>query len=198
MESFSREDYEAKDKVFYSALISAWINTRVERDKQLLGLSATAIGLLVTLLRTVGVLNLLQLWFYGVALFTFLVSIFSIMCILSKNAEHIENLLDHSEAESKTLISLDKIALISFVTGMILIVIIGIHSAFINLTEKGTSMSSNISRKDPHVVERSLNGFGKLRPQPPKDASANSSTTSESNTSGSNGSGNKSESNSSS
>jgi hypothetical protein len=38
MESLNQDDYEAKEKMFYSAMISAWLNTKIERDKQLLGL----------------------------------------------------------------------------------------------------------------------------------------------------------------
>ncbi|MGV2389941.1 MAG UNVERIFIED_CONTAM: hypothetical protein LVR29_21790 [Microcystis novacekii LVE1205-3] len=84
MESSDKEDYEAKQKVFYSAMITAWLNTRLERDKQLLGLSVTAIGLLVTLLRTVGVSSLLQIILFGVALFAFLITVVSVIYILGE------------------------------------------------------------------------------------------------------------------
>ena len=138
MESLDKEDYEAKSRAFYSASISAWFNTRLERDKQLLGLSVTAIGLLVTLLRTGGVANLLEIIFFGLALFAFLITVISVICILDENATHIESILDGSKNESKTLMCLDKVAGFSFFIGMILIVIIGMYSAAINLHTKGT------------------------------------------------------------
>jgi nucleoid-associated protein YejK len=78
MESSDKEDYEAKQKAFYSAMIAAWLNTRLERDKQLLGLSVTAIGLLVTLLRTVGVSSLLQIILW----------LFSFLCGSKKNRDN--------------------------------------------------------------------------------------------------------------
>ncbi|WP_071188582.1 hypothetical protein [Trichormus sp. NMC-1] len=172
MESLNKEEYEAKDRAFYSAMISAWLNTRIERDKQLLGLSSTAIGLLVTLLRTVGVSNLWQMALFGFALLFFLITVIAVICILDRNASHIEKMLVESETQDKGLEFLDKIAEISFIFGMILVVIIGISSAKINLNEKKVSM--NLERQlnkqyHIHVGEKSWNGLEKLRPQPPKE-----------------------------
>jgi hypothetical protein len=196
MESSDKEDYEAKEKAFYNAMISAWLNTRLERDKQLLGLSVTAIGLLVTLLRTVGVSNCLQVVFFCLALSAFLITVISVIYILGENSTHIEKVLENSETESKTLTRLDKAAGISFILGMVLIVIIGIHSAVINLSEKGASMSqgksSDTQRQSVTTEQRSLNGVAKLRPQPPSDSrttpnSANLPATSKGNGSGNTG-----------
>ncbi|MBD2621279.1 hypothetical protein H6G48_06155 [Microcystis flos-aquae FACHB-1344] len=93
MESSDKEDYEAKEKAFYSAMIAAWLTTRLERDKQLLGLSVTAIGLLVTLLRTVGVSIPLQIILFGLALFAFLITVVLVIYILGENSTHIEKIL---------------------------------------------------------------------------------------------------------
>jgi hypothetical protein len=184
MESLDKEEYEANNKAFYSAMISAWLNTRLERDKQLLGLSVTAIGLLVTLLKTFGVSDLVQLVPFGFAFFAFLTTVISVLCILGENAAHIEKTLDGSSAESKVLILLDKIAGISFVTGIILIVIIGMCSALINLNEEEIGMSQENS-SDPHPQTMqcgdSWNGVAKLRPQPPKAAQTSPDTTPASN-----------------
>ena len=194
MESSDKEDYEAKEKAFYNAMISAWLNTRLERDKQLLGLSVTAIGLLVTLLRTVGVSNCLQIVFFCLALSAFLITVISVIYILGENSTHNEKVLENSETESKTLTRLDKAAGISFILGMVLIVIIGIHSAVINLSEKGTSMSqgkSSDTQRQSVEVKESWSGVAKLRPQPPRNSQtpspANPSATSDGNGSGSAG-----------
>ena len=45
----------AKEVAYYTALVDAWINTKMERDKSLLSLATAGIGLLVTLLTTVGI-----------------------------------------------------------------------------------------------------------------------------------------------
>lgn len=179
MESLNKEDYEAKEKVFYSAMISAWLNTRLERDKQLLGLSVTAIGLLVTLLRTVGVSNFVELVLFSFALLAFLVTVIAVIYILQENAGHIERMLDKSENESKILTFLDKFASISFVIGMLLIVLIGVNSAFINLSKQGETMSQE-KQSDTHrqtVNNDSWNGIANLKPQPPKETPPIPSTT---------------------
>src|SRR4028119_718183 len=106
----NKEDYEAKNKIFYGTMISASLTTQIERDKQLLTLSSSAIGLLVTLLRTVGVSNLLQVVFFGIALIAFLVTVISVLDILSKNATYIDEMLDGCRTESKYLIFLDRVA----------------------------------------------------------------------------------------
>jgi hypothetical protein len=168
MESLDKDDYEAKDRLFYGAMVGAWLNTRLERDKQLLSLSVTAIGLLVTLLRTVGVSNLSQIVLFGFALFAFLITVISVVYIMGENSKHIEELLNSSETESRFLMVLDRTAGISFVIGMMLIVIIGIHSAAINLNEKGTIMSQE--KNHDSRFDDSVNGVSKLRPQPPKSA----------------------------
>ncbi|MBP0021870.1 MAG: hypothetical protein J7647_30475 [Cyanobacteria bacterium SBLK] len=136
MESSSQDDYEAKEKVFYSAMISAWLNTKMERDKQLLGLSATAIGLLVTLLRTTNVNNVSQIIIFGLAMFFFLMTVIAVLGILDQNSKHIEKTLDNRDVNHKTLKYLDKIAECSFIIGMALIVIIGIQTAILSLDKK--------------------------------------------------------------
>jgi hypothetical protein len=170
MESLDEDDYKAKSKLFYSAMISAWLNTRLERDKQLLGLSATSIGLLVTLLRTVGVSSRLQIVFFALALFAFLTTLISVVYILGENSTHIENLLAGSETKRKSLTVLDTVAGISFIMGIMLVITIGIHSAVVNLNDKGIAMSQEQIRniRIERVQNDSLNGADKLRPQPPK------------------------------
>jgi len=84
-------------------MISAWLNTKLERDKQLLSLSTSAIGLLVTLLRTVGVSNFSQVLIFSAALIAFLFTVISVIWILGKNANHIEEMLNGSETESRHL-----------------------------------------------------------------------------------------------
>lgn len=177
----NKEDYEAKDRAFYSAMISAWLNTKLERDKQLLTLSTSAIGLLVTLLRTVGVSNFSQILLFGAALIAFLFTVISVIWILGKNANHIEQMLNGSETESRHLAFLDRVATISFIMGMVMVVIIGMYSAKISLIEKGTNMNQdnivNTHRESVKTNNDSWNGVHKLRPQPPKAVETNSTTT---------------------
>src|SRR4028119_1019749 len=177
------EDYEAKDRLFYSAMINAWLQTKIERDKQLLTLSSSAIGLLVTLLRTVGVSSWLQIALFSAALFAFLVTVISILIILGKNATRIQEALNGSETRNRALALLDEVATISFIMGMIMVVIIGIYSATSSLDEKGTNMNKDNIGNTPRQSGQSVgtnrdswNDVHKLRPQPPKVSETNSAT----------------------
>ena len=90
-------------------------------------------------------------------------------------------MLDSSENESRTLKLLDKSAEIGFVVGMILIVIIGIHSALISLNGKGATMSQEklTDTNCQNVVNKySWNGISKLRPHLPQPVQTNPDTTS--------------------
>lgn len=170
-ENLQQKEYIEKEKAFYSAMVSAWINTRIEKDKQLLTLSVTAIGVLVTLLRTLGVSNFTQLLLFSFALLSFLITVISIICILDRNALHIEKILKENQTQDKWLEFLDKIAAISFVFGIILVVIIGISSTRLNLSEKQVTMSQEQHRNKQHQQweeKHSMTGVSKLRPQPPK------------------------------
>lgn len=158
-------------------MISAWINSKMERDKQLLGLSASGIGLLVTLLRTVGASNKLQIVCFCLALICFLITVILVICILDQNSKHIEEILNNSKTqESKVLQYLDHIAAISFVVAMVSIIIIGFSISLSNLSEKENTMSkeqqnnnqAKFTKTENDVSEFSLNGIANLRPQSPE------------------------------
>jgi hypothetical protein len=86
--------------------------------------------------------------------------------VLDRNALHIEKILSENQTQDEILIVLDKIAGFSFMIGIILVVIIGINSAAVNLSDKKVSMNQeqNQQREEKH----NMNGVSKLRPQPPK------------------------------
>lgn len=172
MENVDAEEYKARDRIFYTAMVNAWLNTKLELDKQLLGLSVTAIGLLVTLLRTLGVSSSQQLYLFAGTLFSFLVTIISVFLILGMNAKHIEKTLsNNNHQDEKSLTFLDKIALVSFCSGMVLVVIIGISSSVIQSNSQGENMSKNPENKivnqagQTTINNDSWNGVSKLRPQ---------------------------------
>ncbi|MGC9491547.1 hypothetical protein, partial [Vibrio genomosp. F10] len=81
-----------KEVEFYAATVGAWLNTKFELDKSLLTLSTGAIGLLVTLLTTVGASSVEGLVLYFVALLCFLVCVISILLVFKRNAKHLEGI----------------------------------------------------------------------------------------------------------
>ncbi len=64
----------AKEVAFFSAVVGAWIETRMEKDKTLLSLATAGIGLLVTLLTAVGPSSVHELWLYAGAGASFIIA----------------------------------------------------------------------------------------------------------------------------
>jgi hypothetical protein len=175
----NQED-QAKNKVSPGVLVSAMFNTQLERDKQLLTLSSSAIALLVTLLRTVGVSNLLQIGFFSIALLAFLLTVILVLEILKKNGNYIEQILQGSGSENK-YIFLDQLATFSFIIGIVMVIVIGIDSARISLIEKEMKMNkNNIGNTHLESVQTNNDSWGnpyKLSPEAPKGVDTNSVTT---------------------
>ncbi|WP_016951134.1 hypothetical protein [Anabaena sp. PCC 7108] len=102
-----------------------------------------------------------------------MITVISIIYILDRNALHIEKILSENQTQDKILMLLDKIAELGFITGIILVVIIGINSATLNLSEKKTSMSQEQHLNKQHQQreeKHSMSGASQLRPQSPKPA----------------------------
>jgi hypothetical protein len=91
------KELEGKNVAYYSVLLTAWIQTRMERDKTLVTLSAAGIGLLVTILSTSGVKSSLQLAFFVGSFAGFLITIWSCVQIYQRNSLHIEQEIRGSE-----------------------------------------------------------------------------------------------------
>ena len=122
-------ELEGKNVAYYSVLLTAWIQTRMERDKTLVTLSAAAIGLLVTILSTAGVKSLLQLAFFAGSFIGFLTTIWSCIQIYQRNSLHIEQEIRRSEEKKDfNLEQFDRVSLWAFFIGVTCAVGIGIVS----------------------------------------------------------------------
>lgn len=89
------------DPEYRTALVNAWITVRLEEDKTLVALSSAGIGLLVTLLTTLGLLRLWYIPLYLLAFSGFFLSICNGLIILRENAKHIELILGGDKAKCK-------------------------------------------------------------------------------------------------
>ncbi|ROV61700.1 hypothetical protein EGH82_03815 [Vibrio ponticus] len=155
-----------KEVEFYAATVGAWLNTKFELDKSLLTLSTGAIGLLVTLLTTIGASSIEGLVLYFAALLSFLACVVSILLVFKRNAKHLESIVQGSEANDSWLQFLDLSAAISFVLGVFLTLIIGGTTAMNQYIEKEIKMT----KKDSTIVHNvavgdSINGLNSMRPQ---------------------------------
>lgn len=199
---------QQKDVEFYAASVNAWYSSALEHDKSLFSLSAGGIGLLITLLTTIGISSWIVLWLYAAALLAFIACLTSILMVFSNNKKHIEMIINNGpDVEDPLLKNLDNISLISFGIGAVLSAAIGISSAATSFNKQESKMATNSDSKKPATtptktrgyaqdsyqgvasLQKSFTGAGKLQPQPvasapapapaaPNQTSANNASTS--------------------
>lgn len=189
-------EFEGKNVAHYSVMLQAWVDTRMERDRTIVTLSAAAIGLLATILTTVGVMHSGQIYLYGFAFIGFLVATVLSLLIYHRNSIHIEGALKGTSEQDPVLTHYDKAQMASFIGGAVLAAWIGIDSAIVRLkgdttvNDKAnspthqTSVTTNdslhgISRLVPQDATRSLNGIANLAPQAPTQQPSASSAQSQ-------------------
>ena len=157
-----------KDKAFVNASISAWFESRFEKDKSLLYISTAAIGLIFNMsVKTEQMSSCLIL----VAIFSssfFLVTIVSVLLIFTFNGRYLERILNDNldnleNSDNLMLKALDIISTTSFIFGVILIFLSSL--AYLNdLREGVNTMSSkkndviNLIPGPDGTVNNSLNG----------------------------------------
>jgi len=126
-------EVEGKRIAYYSALVQAWIQTRMERDKTLCTLSAAGIGLLVTLLTTIGVHFKWEFIPYALAFLGFFVTIWCTIKIYRKNSKYIESIVKESGEEEPSLAKLDRCAEYAFIFAAVCAGAIGFIAAWYQL-----------------------------------------------------------------
>ena len=179
-------ELEGKNVAFYSVMLQSWLDTRMEKDWTLVTLSAAGIGLLITILTTVGVKHYWELSLYLGAAAGFGFSIWTNLEIFEINASHIEKIIRGTESSSPTLERHDKLALRGFMLGTAFFIALGISASIGQLQGKRAkamekSGKSSISTEAqaaklnsptaPAGVQssaqerRSFSGVGALRPE---------------------------------
>ena len=114
----SAAEIDPRELAFYSSLLAAWINTRMERDKSLFTLSSAGIGLLVTLLTTGAAHPAAHRSWYVVAFGFFLLALLTALAVFERNAHHIRQLADDPGARDRLLDWLDRLLVTWFVLGV--------------------------------------------------------------------------------
>lgn len=154
---------EPKDVEFYAANLNAWFNTRFELDKSLLTLSAGAIGLLITLISTVGAKSIESLILYFLSLVCFILCLGALLLIFRGNAKHLEEVVNNQATNDPFLKILDRAAALSFMLGVIFASIIGISTAINTYIEKEHVMSDKKNIPGTPAFD-SVNGIANIRP----------------------------------
>lgn len=131
-----------KEIEFYASNVNAWFATSLEHDKSVLALSAGGIGLLLTLLTTVGLSSVWALVLYIGALASFVISLVTVLFVYRRNRTYIEQVVVAKAPKSDPLLSsADTIALLAFGLGVVLAAMIGVGAAVQSYTSKELSMS---------------------------------------------------------
>jgi len=165
------EELKNKDLAFYSAGLNVWYVTRLEKDKSLLNLSVAGIGLLITLITTLGVKNFTEAMLFGLAILAFVITSITIVYIFGRNATHIENVLADSEEKDVLLEFLDSIASKVFIVGIVFTLLIGINSLNQSLQRESKDMTEQDNVKtmietNTTSEKKSISGADKLKPKP--------------------------------
>ena len=182
-------ELEGKNIAHYSILLSAWIETKMERDKTLVTLSAAAIGLLVTILTTVGAKHFWDVFLFAIAVVSFLVTIWSSLVIYQLNSQHLEEAIRGSSDKDPRLEKYDKRSIRAFIIGAVVTLLIGISSASFKLINPEKSTEENkmtnqqkspnnsgkpaylresldgVTKLSPYLEKKSLDGITNLKPQ---------------------------------
>ncbi|MFA9201988.1 MAG: hypothetical protein ACEQSC_00355 [Candidatus Nanopelagicaceae bacterium] len=173
MKTSSIKEYEEKEKAYYTSTLNMWYTIRLEKDKQLLTLSVTALGVLVTLLRTLGVSSVIQAIFFAIAVLCFFFTIILILCSLEKSSIYLKQILTDSPVDEKTLIILDRVATICFGAAMLAVLAIGADSVLNNFHQEKIVAQESQKPQVQRMVDlgnkqtQGMQGAASLRPQPP-------------------------------
>lgn len=155
---------QMKDVEYYAVNLNAWVNTRFEHDKSLLALSAGAVGLLITLISTIGVRTIETLVLYIFSLVCFVVCLGTILWIFKRNAKHLEDVVKEVVTDDLILNVLDRISITSFMLGVIFSSIIGISTAIHSYIEKAPEMTDKTKIQNRTIAQDSISGIAAMRP----------------------------------
>ncbi|CAN7571319.1 hypothetical protein LJR039_004052 [Pseudorhodoferax sp. LjRoot39] len=157
---------QQKNVEFYAAGVNAWYNTSLEHDKSIFSLSAGGIGLLITLITTIGLSSAWLKFLYIAAIVCFLSSLISVLVIFRRNRKHIENVFVNTQpAEDALLKALDLTAIVAFGTGAAFASAIGVSVAFMPTKEADMSSDQKKQSSQPSPALESFNGIKNLQPR---------------------------------
>ena len=206
-DSGQQDQDNEKAVAYFSAILNARINTNMERDKALLTLSSAGIGLIVTLLTTVGVSTWLNAFLLAASIIAFSTSIWFAIQIFEVNSDYLDADLDddepHRRLEQRRLRKLDRCIRWSFIAGALLLISAGLTSAY-DQSINQNAMSDKKPQKESiktvpdskKTIRKSVGGVTNHNPSKKPSSSSSSDGDSGSGGSGNSSSGSDSSSNS--
>jgi hypothetical protein len=158
-----------KEVEFYAATVNAWYATTLEHDKSLFVLAGGGIGIMISLLTTVGFDNYGVLSLFLLAIFSFLNCLAYLLRIFEGNRTYLEAIVQgaHQGADAN-LQRWDKIAKNSFLVGVISSTVVGVAVAALKIPTKPME-NNQVSSDSRNPSERamtldSVQGAARLQP----------------------------------
>ncbi len=148
---------EKQDLAHYTALVTAWFNTRLEHDKSLLTLSAAGIGLLISVATKVAIDSAVDLFLYIAALAVFVLCLVTILLIYRQNSKHLEDVIQRQTANDLFLSILDVTAIFTFIAGIVFSSAFGIRIAIHSFEIKETPVSAQSPKLTGDSFNKALN-----------------------------------------
>jgi uncharacterized membrane protein len=179
MEENEKRDLE--DIEYYSNTVNAWFNTRLEKDKSILAISAGALGLLITLLTAFGVNNITELIIYFAAILCFMLAIVFMVIIFNRNASYLSKLNKGKTDKDSVLTVLDHIGFGSFILGIIFSFIIGCSLLFSSLNINMEEKMEKETKQTTVPTKKSFNNASSMRPQSQQSSTSNQNTQNQNN-----------------
>jgi len=173
-----QEKVDLKEVEYYSNSVNAWFNTKLERDKSILAISAGGLGLLITLLTAFGVNNITELIIYFSAILCFMVAIILMVIIFNRNASYLSKLNEGKVDKDSVLTGLDHIGFFSFILGIIFAFIIGCS---ILLSSLNINMEVKMEKKTKQTVVPTKKSFNNAPSMEPRNNQSSQSSQSSNN-----------------
>jgi hypothetical protein len=154
---------------FYAATVNAWYATTLEHDKSLFVLAGGGIGIMISLLTTVGFDSYWVLALFLLAIFSFLNCLAYLLRIFEGNRAYLEAIIaaSHQGADAN-LQRWDKIAKNSFLVGVIFSTIVALAVAALKIPAKQMESkqvtSDNQAPSDRGIALDSVQGAARLQP----------------------------------
>lgn len=154
----------------HGSMVAGWLNTKLERDKSILTLSAGGIGLLATLLTTVGPGTPLVLAGYIVAMAAFSIARATVINVFDRNAKHLEQVMRRELERDPKLARLDALSYWSFIAGAAFLAVIGVSAGIDKLVSQTggevnkSGSSSRVTTESVVTGKHSYDGISNMRP----------------------------------
>ncbi len=122
----STPNESAMEVAWRSALVEAWISSKMEADKKMGQYSIAAVGILVTLLSTGKIQTSVAVILFSISLGIFLFGTISSIAIFKCNPKHLEEVMNKTATRSPLLKFLDLLLIHSFLLGILISVVAAI------------------------------------------------------------------------